>query len=92
MNIHVEYSAQSRLCAGCSEESFQIEEGAGLVDLLKAIAERHGAAMRDLLFYENGALSRSMLYFVDDEQADAQMPCLLTDGARVSLLSPVSGG
>jgi len=92
MRIHVEYSAQLRVRAGCSAETLEVEEGAGLPQLLKAIAERHGDPMRDLLFGADGNVSRSILCFAADEQVDWQQPPSLADGARVTLMSPISGG
>jgi len=92
MKIHVEYSAQLRLLAGCSAETLDIEEGACPRRLLETIAERHGDAVRELLLGHSGDVSRSILCFVADEQVDWQQPPALADGTRVTLMSPISGG
>ncbi len=92
MNIRMEYSALPRSRAGCASETVDIEDGAGLPELLEAVALRHGEAMRQLLFSEDGRLSRTILCFVDNEQADWAQPPSLGDGACVMLMSPISGG
>ncbi|MBI2439745.1 MAG: MoaD/ThiS family protein, partial [Lentisphaerae bacterium] len=60
--------------------------------LFQAIAERHGPAMRELLFDREGQPAPSLLCFVGEEQVDWSQPPALSEGVRVMLLSPISGG
>lgn len=81
MLIDVEYTAQLRVKAGIPSEQFEIEDGAKLDDLLKAVAGQH-----DIQEFLNG----SLLCFVGSSQADASHT--LSDGDHVTLLTPISGG
>ncbi len=92
MNIHIDYHGQSRSCAGCETETVEIDDDADLRLILATLAERHGDAMRSLLFDAHGDVSQTMLVFLGDEQVDWRQPTAPTDGARVTLLSPISGG
>ncbi len=92
MQIHIEYHGQSRSCAGCGTETIEIDDDADFRLVLATLAERHGDLMRNLLFDAQGNVSRTMLVFLGDEQVDWQQPPTLSDGACVTLLSPISGG
>jgi len=90
LNIRVEYMAQLRAGAGCSEESFSLDPGADLESLAAAIAERHGEAVRGLLFGDDGAPSPTLLCFVSSEQADWHRT--LSEDDVVTIMTPISGG
>ena len=92
MIVHVEYAGQPRLCAGCASETVELEAGAGLESMLATLADRHGDAMRRLLLGADGRAARSLLCFAGDKQVDWANPPALREGARVTLLSPMSGG
>ncbi len=92
MQIHIEYHGQSRSCTGCGTETIEIDGDADLRLVLETLAERHGDAMRSLLFDAQGNISRTMLVFLGDEQVDWQQPPTPTAGVCVTLLSPISGG
>lgn len=90
MNIHVEYRSQLRLCVGASEERVALDAGADVGGLLRAIAERHGAAVAALLFSDGGLPSATLLCFVASEQVNGNST--LSDGDVVTLITPISGG
>ncbi len=90
MHIHVEYMAQLRDRAGCSQESLTLPADSRLGDLFTVIAARHGDSMQALLYDAQGNRSPTVLAFVASEQADADD--VLTEGAVVTLMTPISGG
>ena len=90
MKVHAEYTAQLRDRAGCAGEDFELGEGATAADLLKAIADRHGAETRALVFGDDGRPSPVLLCFVGSSQAD--WGDALSDAAEVTLMTPISGG
>ena len=90
MNIRVEYMSQLRARTGCSEEAFDVAAGTGLEGCLRAIAARHGEAVRGLLFDETDAVAATVLCFVAAQQADKGQR--LREGDVVTLMTPISGG
>ena len=91
MNVQVEYTAQLRARAGCDEETFTLNRGTA-ADVMAAVAERHGAPVREMLFDTEGRVGQSVLAFLDDEQIDWRRPPAIHDEARLTLMSPISGG
>ena len=92
MKIHLEYTAQLRVRAGCPEETLELPDDTSLSGLLEAAAERHAAPLREMLLDAEGHVGSTILCFVADEQVDWENPPSLNDGVRVSLMSPISGG
>ena len=81
MKIHVRYLAQLKRAAG-----------AGLADLLARLAEIHGDSLRSHLFDERGTRRRSLLISFGDRMLSAGDEPPLTDGATITLMTPMSGG
>ena len=92
MQVTVDYSAQIKRAAGLSSERFELGPSGSLDDLAAAIAERHGDAIRDLLLDGAGAVRKSILMFVGDDQVVAGSSRLLADGDTVTIMTPISGG
>lgn len=91
MKVEVEYTGPARAAAGCRSESLQLPEPSSTADLLRALAQARGDALRRLLVAEDGA-PRPLLLFVNGAQAAVAPPQPLKDGDRVLLLFPISGG
>ncbi|MDP6490574.1 MAG: MoaD/ThiS family protein [Kiritimatiellia bacterium] len=81
MKVEVEYTAQLKVKTGVSADSYELDEGARVSDLIKAVAAQHDIAE---------FLPSSLLCFVGGTQADDDQS--LSDGDSVTLLSPISGG
>jgi molybdopterin converting factor small subunit len=81
MTIDVEYTAQLRVKTGMASQAFDLADGACVKDLLDAVSGQH-----DIQEF----LAGSLLCFVGSSQAEPTQP--LSDGARVTLLTPISGG
>jgi molybdopterin converting factor small subunit len=92
MKVTVEYAAQIKQAAGRAAEELEIEPSTTVQDLALQLAERHGAALRQLLLSGDGGLSRSILLFVGNEQVRPESPHPLRDRDVVTILSPISGG
>ena len=92
MQITVEYTAQVKRAAGVAGESIDVDSDCSVQDLLKQIANRHGDPLAGLLLGDTGALSPSILLFVNDEQVRWETPRLLHENDVLTILSPISGG
>jgi molybdopterin converting factor small subunit len=90
MQVSVEYLAQIKRAAGTPRETVDLPSGSTLGDLLAALADRHDGAFRDLLIDAEGRPRRTLLFFLGDQNIDANQT--LTDGHVVSILAPMAGG
>ncbi|MBT3293984.1 MAG: MoaD/ThiS family protein [Verrucomicrobia bacterium] len=90
MTIRVEYMSQLRVRTDCHEEAFAVAPGTDLAGLLRAIAEKHGDTVRELLLDEAGEPTATVLCFVASEQVDRNH--ILNEGDVVTLMTPISGG
>lgn len=91
MQITVEYSAQLRVAAGRSAETVELPAGASLRELLRQLGEQHGERLATLLVNPDGDMHPWLMADCNGAMLkDAQSA--LEDGARVRLLSPISGG
>ena len=83
MKIRVKYLAAIADYTGVSEEELELNDGSTLKDLIKVIRERHPKIKEfekrfSILILVNGVTKK------DEDR--------LSDGDRVALLPPVSGG
>ncbi len=92
MEVQVHYAAQLKAAAGEAVQKISVPPGATVRDLLELLAEKHGPSMRALLFDDEGALRRSILVFLGEEQLGRDLDRELKEGAEVTILSPVAGG
>ncbi len=92
MTVSVRYLAQVRAAAGRATEQVTLSDASSLVELLRNLAERHGTALRNLLFDPSGGLQPTILVFVGDEQVSGNDAVALKDGDTVTILSPMAGG
>ena len=90
MLVNVQYMAQIKRAAGRSAEQVEAPEAVTLRELLRQVADRHGAAFRSLLLDTANEPRRSLLFFVGDEHAELSRP--LREGDAVTILAPMAGG
>ena len=90
MRVNVLYMTQIRRSAGRATEAVESAGPLTLLELLRTLAERHGAGFRGLLLDETEEPRKSLLFFVGDEHADLQRS--LRDGDAVTILAPMAGG
>jgi sulfur-carrier protein len=91
MQVTVEYTAQIKRAAGVGSEEFELEDNSTPTELLKQIVARHDELVR-FLVTDSGAPQPTLLLFIGDEQARWDSEAALAPGARVTLMSPISGG
>ncbi|MFV0446506.1 MAG: MoaD/ThiS family protein [Planctomycetaceae bacterium] len=92
MQITLEYTAQLRRAAGCRTEQMDVPEGCNLTQLLHVAADKHTPEFRNLLLMPTGERQPSLLLFLEDHQLLAGADPVLDAGARVTIMSPISGG
>ncbi|NQV23610.1 MAG: MoaD/ThiS family protein [Rhodopirellula sp.] len=92
MVVTVEYTAQLKRAAGKPREDFELGESATLIELVNAIADRHGAELTRMLKTADGTPQSTVIPFVGDDQVRWDASDALRDGITVTLLSPISGG
>lgn len=89
MTIRVTYLAQLRRLMRSTSDDVELSEGSTLSDLLHHLASMHREAEAILLDRE-GNPHGSLLMFREEEQVDGKS--VLTNGDRVTLLTPMAGG
>lgn len=92
MNITIQFEAQLRQLAGVAEIEVAAEDGCDLLEVLRTADM--SAALKERIFAPSGDLQPTILVFVDDQSlpsSDAGSTAL-TDGCKVLLLPPISGG
>lgn len=92
MKIIVEYTAQVKKAAGLGREELEVPEETTLQELVKEVAEKHGPALKTILFPDSIELHPSILLFVSNEQVLWDEPRSLQAQNVVTILSPISGG
>ena len=92
MVVTVEYTAQLKRAAGKVREDIELADSGTLLDLVNAIAKRHGEDLNRLLRTEDGSPQTTVIPFVGDDQVRWDAADALRDGVTVTLLSPISGG
>lgn len=88
MLINVTYFAQAAQAVGHTEETFEAEN---VQDLVEAVHHRHGAAVRQLICDESGAVVPWVMIDVNG-RIERDPEHRLSDGDRVRFIAPISGG
>lgn len=92
MVVTVEYTAQLKRAAGKASEDFELDDSGTLIDLVNAIADRHGDELARMLKTADGTPQTTVIPFVGDDQVRWDAADALSSGVTVTLLSPISGG
>lgn len=92
MLVTVEYTAQLKRASGKAREEFELDDSGTLIDLVNAIADRHGDELARMLKSAEGVPQSTVIPFVGDDQVRWDSSGVLSDGVTVTLLSPISGG
>lgn len=92
MVVTVEYTAQLKRVSGTASEDFELDDSSSLVDLVNAIADRHGDDLTRMLKSDDGVPQSTIIPFVDSNQVRWDAAGVLHDGVTVTLLAPISGG
>lgn len=92
MVVTVEYTAQLKRASGSAQEEFELDDSSSLIDLVNAIADRHGDELSRMLKSADGSPQSTIIPFVGDDQVRWDAADVLRDGVTVTLLAPISGG
>lgn len=92
MQVEFKYFAQVRKAAGVDSEKLACADGTTVEAALAELGNRHGDDFRGLVLDDAGSVRPSIVVLVDGVPAARGKPFPLTDGAEVSILSPVAGG
>lgn len=92
MEIEVHYATQVKRAAGIRSETVSVPDGCTVHALVRQVAEQHGEALQELLLNAAGAVQPGLLLFLGDTQVAAGEDPPLTDGATLTIMSPISGG
>ena len=92
MDIHIHYATQVKRAAGIRSESVSVADGCTVHMLIREIAGRHGENLQRLLLNEKGEVRPGLLLFLEDTQVAAGDDPPLTEGATLTIMSPISGG
>jgi MoaD family protein len=90
VTITVEYFAQARLIAGSATETIALDGSLTLLELVRELTRRHPQLASLLL--PGGQLSRSVLFAIGERQIGPGENVALSDGDRVLIVPPISGG
>jgi molybdopterin converting factor small subunit len=90
MRVMVTYLAQIKQAAGVSSEVVELAAPCPVRDFIIFLARRRSDALARLLLTADERLQPTLLVFLGDEQV---LPdSMLSDGAELTLLSPIAGG
>jgi molybdopterin converting factor small subunit len=92
MRVTLHYETQLKRTVGIASETIEVPDGAGVSEIIRAAAEKHGDSVRAMLLDDQANVRRSVLIFVGDEQIGAGDTRDLIDGSTLTLMSPISGG
>lgn len=92
MQIEVHYATQVKRAAGIRSETVTVPDGSTVRELVRQVADRHGEALHKLLLNASGDVQPGLLLFLGDAQVATGADPALTDGATLTIMSPISGG
>lgn len=94
LQIKVKYLAVAREIAGVRQEVLELRNPSTVIDLLKAISNKHGARMHEYLFGSTGDPHSHLQFLLDDKSIHLMsgFETSLTDGSTLAIVPPVSGG
>ena len=92
MKIRIKLMGQARAAIGRGSDEIDCADSASVAFALNALAEKHGDALRRILFDDRNKPHTSVMLFVNDEQVVALQSCVLNEGDELTIMPPISGG
>lgn len=92
MIVTIEYTAQLKQAANCSAEEISLEAGTPAHAALLQVAQQHGGKLQAMLMSEGDNISATILFFINDTQVIDLASYQLSEGDRITVMSPISGG
>jgi MoaD family protein len=95
LKVTVKFLAASREKAGVREEILELAGGTTVLEILKALASKHGEELRKYLFDSDSGKPRSHLQFLLNGRSVSMMGGFsseVTEDATMMIFPPTSGG
>jgi hypothetical protein len=92
LKIQVRFDSQVRRLAACNGVSLDVNDAATLVQIVQRVALEGNEPLRDALLDEQQGLRSSILVFLNNELVAKDQPCVLHEGAELTLTTLISGG
>jgi len=95
LRVRIKYFASAREIAGLREETLEIEDSATVMDLLRALVNKHGDALKEYVFDPKTKDPRTHLQFLLNGRAIHMLQGFdtsLTNDCTLSIMPPVAGG
>lgn len=92
ITVSIDLSSQLKTKAITTIDSIELQSPCSVQDCVRMVADDCGEDFAGFLFSEDGALRPTILLSVNDAQLFWDDHYLLSDGDRVSILSPIAGG
>ena len=92
MKIHVRFDSQVRRLAACKGVSLDVDDAATLAQIVQRVAFEGNEPLRAALLDEQQGLRSSILVFLNNELVTKDQPCVLHEGAELTLTTLISGG
>lgn len=92
MKVHVRFDSQVRRLAACKGVSLEVDQAATLEQIIQRVAFEGTEPLRAALLDEQQGLRSSILIFLNDDLVAKDQPCVLHEGAELTLTTLISGG
>ncbi len=92
VKVNVHFESQVRRLAGCSNISLDVDQDTTLREVIKSVGNSGTGALRSTLLDEHDAVRPSILIFLNNELVAKDQPCILHEGAELTLTTLISGG
>ena len=95
MKVTVKFLAAAREKAGVREETLQLEGATTILEILKALAARHGDKLKEYLFDRESGSPRPHLNFLLNGQSVSMMggfSAEVKEDATMIIFPPTAGG
>ena len=92
VKVYVHFDSQVRRLAGCSNVTLDVDEDTPLLEVIQRVGNSGTGALRSALMDEHDSVRPSLLIFLNNELVAKEKPCVLQDGAELTLTTLISGG
>lgn len=92
ITVSIDLSSQLKTKSNKNLDTIELQSPCSVQDCVRMVAGDGGKDFAEFLFSEDGTLRPTILLSVNDAQLFWDDPYLLSDGDRVSILSPIAGG
>lgn len=92
ITVSIDLSSQLKTKAASPVDSIELQSPCAVQDCVRMIAKDFGEEFSKFIFSSDGTLRPTILLSVNDAQILWEDHYLLSDGDRISILSPIAGG